>query len=382
MKIAIYHAWLHCKGGGEKVLLELVEESDHDITIFTNNFVPEDTYDELKRADIRVIGNIPVIGELFRGLSFSLTAMLTKLPLSNFDAFVVSTGGVAEIINYRNHSIPTIGFCHTPLRPVNDDDIYEYKMRNLGFLERNFYRFASKVYQVLEKPAWRFFDHVMFNSETTRERALSSNLIDEERTSVNHPGADTEGNQPGKYQNYFFYPSRFAYYKRQELALKAYKEFKDRNPDTDFRMIVAGGVNAEKEDYFRKISEMAEEIQGAEVRSNVPGAEWKELYRNCYSVVFTAINEDWGIIPIEAGSYEKPIISVNEGGPRESILDGETGFLVDDSPESIADAMEELVENSEMVKEMGEKGRQESRKYTWKKFIQKFDEKVEEVVGE
>ncbi|MFB6203062.1 MAG: glycosyltransferase [Candidatus Nanohaloarchaea archaeon] len=378
MRLALYHAWIHTKGGGEKVLLELLEKSEHDITVFTSKYVPEDTFDEFEDHDVRVIGNIPIFGEVLRGASFALGAFLTKLPMEEFDALVVSTGGVAEVINYRNHGKPVLGFCHTPLRVAHDPDIYERKMKESGPLKKLFYRTAVKIYKAIERPAWRYFDHVMFNSETTKKRALSSGLVEEERTSVNHPGADTSGNEPGEYEKYFFYPSRFAYYKRQELAIEAYREFRQRNPETDFRLVIAGGVNEEKKEYFEEIKEKASEVEGVEVRSNVPGDEWEELYRNCYSVLFCAMNEDWGIIPIEAGSYEKPIISVDEGGPTESIVDGETGILAEAEPGAFADAMEELAGEPEKAREMGKNGKEESKRYSWEKFVEKFDEKVRE----
>jgi glycosyltransferase involved in cell wall biosynthesis len=381
MDLAIYHSWLHCKGGGEKVLLKLLENSEHDITVYTNKYVPEDTYDEFEEHDIREIGGIPIVGELFRGLTFAMTAAFTKLPMENHDALVVSTGGVAEFINYRNHSKPLIGFCHTPLRPVHDEDIFDYKMERLGFFRRNFYRFAVKVYEMLERPAWKYFDHVIFNSETTQERATSDQLIHLDKTSVNHPGADTSDNEGKKYGDYFFYPSRFAYYKRQDLALDAYEKFWENNPDNDFELVIAGGVNEEKQEYFRRIKERAEGIEGVEVKSDVPGDEWGELYRNAYSILFCAINEDWGIIPIEAGSYEKPIISVNEGGPTESILHEETGLLVDDA-EEMAEAMQRLAEDEELVRGIGRKGKDRSKEYTWDKFVKNFDEKINEVVEE
>lgn len=379
MDLAIYHAWLHCKGGGEKVLLKLLENSEHDITIYTNKYIPEDTYSEFEDHEVVEIGGLPIVGELFRGATFTLSAALTKLPMEKHDALAVSTGGIAEIINYRNHSKPLIGFCHTPLRPVHDEDIYQYKMENLGFLKRNFYRIAAKIYEMIERPAWKYFDHVIFNSETTQERATSDNLIHLDKTSVNHPGADTSDNTGNRYDKYFFYPSRFAYYKRQELALEAYQKFKENNPDTDFELVIAGGVNEEKQEYFKEIKKKAEDIEGVTVKSNVPGEEWEELYRNCYATLFCAINEDWGITPIESGSYEKPIISINEGGPTESVLPGETGLLVENA-EEMANAMEQLAEDEEKAKEMGKRGKKESQIYTWNKFVEKFDIKINEEI--
>jgi glycosyltransferase involved in cell wall biosynthesis len=381
MDLAVYHAWIHCKGGGEKVLLKLLENSEHDITVYTNKYVPEDTYDEFQDHEVVELGGLPIIGEILRGATFTIGAALTKLPMHEHDALVVSTGGIAEVVNYRNHSKPLIGFCHTPLRPVHDDDIYRHKIENSSFIKRNFYRLATEVYKLVEAPAWGYFDHVIFNSRTTQERATEDHLIHEDNTSINHPGADTQDNKGNRYDRYFFYPSRFAYYKRQDLALDAWEKFLEENPDTDFELVIAGGVNEEKQEYYESIKERAEEIDGVTVKSDVPGDEWEDLYRNAYSILFCAINEDWGIIPIEAGSYEKPIISVNEGGPTESILHDETGLLVNDA-EEMAEAMEKLAEDEEKVREMGEKGRERSKEYTWDRFVTKFDEKVSEVVEE
>ncbi len=379
MDLALYHAWIHCKGGGEKVLLKLLENSEHDITVYCNRYVPEDTYDGFEDHDVRELGGVPILGEVFRGATFTLAAALTKLPMDEYDGLVVSTGGVAEVINYRNSSKPVIGFCHTPLRPVHDGKIYRHKIENSGFLKRNLYRLATRVYEAVERPAWKRFDHVMFNSETTRERATEDHLIHLDETSVLHPGADTSDNSGNRYDEYFFYPSRFAYYKRQDLALDAWELFLEENPDTDFNLVIAGGVNEDKKPYFEEIRERASGIENVEVRSNVPGEDWEDLYRNCRGTLFCAINEDWGITPIESGSYEKPIISVNEGGPTESVLPGETGFLVDDA-EEMAEKMQKLAEDKQMAQEMGKRGKQEASLYTWGKFIDGFDEKISELV--
>ena len=51
----------------------------------------------------------------------------------------------------------------------------------------------------------------------------------------------------------------------------------------------------------------------------------------------------------------KPVIADNSGGPRESILNKETGFLCDDW-ESYGEAMDLLQNDQQLCERMGEKG--------------------------
>ncbi|MBU4312962.1 MAG: glycosyltransferase [Candidatus Omnitrophica bacterium] len=37
------------------------------------------------------------------------------------------------------------------------------------------------------------------------------------------------------------------------------------------------------------------------------------MFQNCYAVLNTTLNEDWGIAPLEGMSYGKPIIAANQG---------------------------------------------------------------------
>src|SRR4029079_12287034 len=55
----------------------------------------------------------------------------------------------------------------------------------------------------------------------------------------------------------------------------------------------------------------------------------------------------------------KPVIASREGGTQELVLDGETGFLVDQKrPDQIIEKMSVLMANPELAKEMGRKGRE------------------------
>jgi len=62
---------------------------------------------------------------------------------------------------------------------------------------------------------------------------------------------------------------------------------------------------------------------------------------------------------MEYMASSKPVIASRDGGTPELLIDGETGFLVDQkNPEQIIEKMSLLMENPQLAKEMGKKGQQ------------------------
>lgn len=367
MKIALYHPWLKSRGGAEKVLLEILERSEHDVTLFTLYHDPDNTFARFDEHDVTIIGeNTAPSGFLDRSLRFGLGTVFRNLPLDGYDALVVSEAGLGCLIAARNHDLPVHCYCHTPLR-ANMHEFRGTYRSELNPLLRPFFDLGSVVYSFLEKRAWRNFDSVMANSELTERRIRKKGLYSGEMDIV-HPGIDPEDFAPGSQDAYFLYPSRFRRYKRQDLAIKAFQEADIEG----FRLVLAG--SSQEEDYIQELEEMAGE--NIEIRTDVPEEEWQTLYENCYAVLFMAENEDWGLAPLEAMAAGKPVIAVNEGGYTEAVQHGETGVLVDAAPTVIGAAMTELAEDEEMAAMLGKHGREVVEKYTWDRFIERFDEVV------
>ena len=80
---------------------------------------------------------------------------------------------------------------------------------------------------------------------------------------------------------------------------------------------------------------------------------------NTLALLYTPTNEHFGIVPLEAGACGLPVLATNTGGPLETVLEGETGYLRRPVVEEWSDALLNLVTMSERDrKKMGSTARE------------------------
>jgi glycosyltransferase involved in cell wall biosynthesis len=106
-------------------------------------------------------------------------------------------------------------------------------------------------------------------------------------------------------------------------------------------------------------------------------AELRALYERCTAVLFTAFNEDWGIVPLEAMAAGKPVVAVNRGGPSETVLHGETGYLEPDIPAAFARRMIELAADPALCRRLGLAGAERAQQFSWDAFVAGLDMIIE-----
>jgi len=75
-------------------------------------------------------------------------------------------------------------------------------------------------------------------------------------------------------------------------------------------------------------------------------------------IVCSSHFESYGMVNIEAMASAKPVVSTRKGGPSETVVDGETGFLVDPKdPAALADRVIRLLRDPSLRAHMGAAGR-------------------------
>ena len=105
------------------------------------------------------------------------------------------------------------------------------------------------------------------------------------------------------------------------------------------------------------------------------------LYRNAICHWFTPYQEDFGLTPIESMSQETPVVASNDGGAQYTIVEKETGFLVDPNDAfAFAEKTAFFLDHPDMRIEMGISGRKHVlRNFTWERHYKEWDELIKRV---
>jgi glycosyltransferase involved in cell wall biosynthesis len=86
--------------------------------------------------------------------------------------------------------------------------------------------------------------------------------------------------------------------------------------------------------------------------------QYVELYANATVFACPSVYEPFGIINLEAMACQTPVVASRVGGILETVVDGETGILVEPAdPRALADAINSLLRNPQRVEAYGRNGR-------------------------
>ena len=368
MDIVLIHPSFNVKGGAERIILEIVKK--YNPIIYTLDYDKDKIYKEFQEFDIRQLPKpiytrpMKLFGPRMYHVSTWGVAMWNLKIKEDYD--VINTQGTPSELT-RNKNPRVMWYCHSPNREAFDLRSYRQACRNLptklvmGLAIESFKKLEYSVVPKIEK--------IVTNSNTVKNRI--SKYLKRDDAEVIYPFAEENKFKEGQYNKYFLYPSRLVPEKRQDLIINAFKEFSKTRKD--FKLIITGFLADRNKKYFEELKEMA---KGYNIKFILSPDDQHlvDLYSNSYTVLFAAMNEDLGLIPFEAGLSKKPIISVNEGGPTETILNNRSGFLVDATPTAFAEKMIYLAGRPEIVEQMGKEGYKNiSTNYSKKSFFKKYD---------
>ncbi|MEM3178057.1 MAG: glycosyltransferase [Candidatus Micrarchaeaceae archaeon] len=366
MKLAIAQPYLTLMGGAEKVILKIAQH--YDAKIYTIEYNKRTTFPEFRDLDIEIIGKkVPLAESLPYRASQGLTYGYNFYNFKVGDDYDLINAHISpsEWIRHKNPRV--LWYCHTPPREVYD--LYSIRSKGRSYKEKIIYATFTRTYKFIMGGIIKKIEAIATNSSNTQGRI--SEYFSRHSTVIN-PGVDVSEYKNIDYERFFIYPSRIIPTKRQDYVIDAFAKFQ-RKAKGNMKLIIAGALSKDKEHvkYFNDLQ--AKGVKNVIFKINVADKEMRNMIARSSAVLFAAINEDFGMVPIEAMASAKPVISVNEGGPKETIVDGKTGYLVN-SVEEMANKMQFIAEHTDVAKELGKAGRKLVEKnYSWEAFFEKFD---------
>ena len=113
---------------------------------------------------------------------------------------------------------------------------------------------------------------------------------------------------------------------------------------------------------------------GIESTGWVPFDEIYRLYDfSDICVIPSKWEEPFGIVALEAMASGKPVVASRVGGLKDIVVDGETGFLVENGDvNGFTEKVALLINNKSLRAEMGMKGIERAREYAWEKVIDMY----------
>lgn len=202
-------------------------------------------------------------------------------------------------------------------------------------------------------------------SESTADDLVQRG-VRRDRIRVIYPGIDTSRFTPmpgvRAVTPVFTYLGRLKRYKGIEVVLRAFARL--AHPTAVLEIAGTGDHRTSLERTARSID------HGDRVRflGFIPEDEKLVLLRRSWALVFASPKEGWGITNLEAAACGTPVIASNSPGIRESVVDGQTGYLVrHGADDEMAQAMERLAHSPGLVASLGQGGRRFAETFSWDK---------------
>jgi glycosyltransferase involved in cell wall biosynthesis len=333
LRVAIVHYWFVTFRGGERVL-EVLADMFPQADIFTLVLDPKALPPSLRSRKFTTsfLQKVPGIRRHYKKLLPLFPLALEQLKLDDYDLVISSESGAAKGVLTRPHTCH-ICYCHTPMRYVWDM-YHQYRAeKGMGIISRCVFSLAAHYMRIWDFAAAARVDYFVANSQNVATRIFKH--YRRRATIINPPVMVSAAHISSQVEDYYLVVGQLVDYKRVDLAIEACNRL--RRP---LRIIGEG------EEYAR-----LRNLAGPTVKflGHLPDQEVRENYARCRALLFPG-EEDFGIVPVEAQSFGRPVIAFGRGGALETVVGGfptnsyapesSTGvFFAEQSCESLAEAI-------------------------------------------
>jgi len=330
LRVAIVHYWFVGRAGGERVveaLAEVFPQADlFSLVADRKTLAP---ILQSRKLQTSFLQRIPGARKFHRHFLFLQPIALEQFDLSDYDLVISSESGPAKGVITSSKTCH-ICYCHSPMRYIWD--MYPQYRRAMNPVVGTIFSMVAHYMRLWDVASARRVDYFVANSQFIASRIRK--YYGRESEVIHPPVESALGNLDTVPGDYYLAVGRLVDYKRFDLAVSACTKLGRR-----LRVIGDGPQ-------YMALRQMAG--PGVEFLGKVSDGELRKNLAGCRALLFPG-EEDFGIVPVEAQSFGRPVIAYGSGGvletvrgvfPNETFANNSTGlFFTDQSTSSLVRAI-------------------------------------------
>ena len=357
MRVAIFHDHMSFIGGGERLVLTLAKALDaHVYVTDLDPRIPEKAgFSDVRVMELKRVPKTPLLRQTRQAKAFH------HAEIPAHDVYVFSGNwSIAAAATYK----PSLWYCHTPARVFYD--LESAFLAGLSPAKRT----AARAWIRRTRPKYEAnvadVQRIVANSKTVASRVQR---YLHRTAEVVYPPVEVARYHFTRVGDFWLSVNRLSHEKRIALQVEAFRNLPDE------RLTVVGGpqVGVDAQSFVRALNPPA----NVEFLGEVDEARLVDLYATCRGFVATSQDEDFGLTPVEAMASGKAVVAVDEGGYRESIVPGTTGWLLSPSPDAFRTAIARVSPHD--LEAMREACERRARDFDASRFVARMTELIHRV---
>jgi glycosyltransferase involved in cell wall biosynthesis len=319
---ALVHDYLLVLRGAERTFAAIADEWP-DSPIYTTLYDEKATRGRFATHDVRTsfLQRTGATQESFRRLLPLFPAAVARLPVAEHDVVISSSSAFAHGVRAREGAVH-VCYCHSPFR-------YVWHERGVALSEmpRPLRPVGSLVLRGVRRwdlAAAHRVTHYVANGEITRRRIQEFYGRD---APVIHPPVELDRFAANNVvpDEWLLIVCALVRHKRVDRALAAAR--------AAGRRVKVVGEGPERERWQHEFGDVAEFL------GRLDDATLTSLYQRAQALIVPNV-EEFGITAVEAQAAGRPVLAIDGGGARETVVPGVTGELV--AQDELAEAMRGL----------------------------------------
>jgi glycosyltransferase involved in cell wall biosynthesis len=363
VKTAIIHDVFIEKGGAERVFLSLLEmypTADVYIPLLSVQHIPQIQKKTSGKIFTSFLNKIPFVHSASVLLKPLLFLYWEYLDLSDYDLVITSSHSFSSKAVITSPDTHHVSYVHTSPRYLyteyNETRVLKKKLFRVLLLPMLSW-LRSQDFLAAQRP-----DVLVANSKVVQRRIQkyyrrSSIIIP---PPVKLPVLEKKLKKVESSAQYFLCHSRLAKQKGIDLAILACNELQ-------LSLVVVG--RGSQEAYLRSIAGPTVQFRGF-----VPDEEMSAVYAGAKALIYCSIEEDFGLVPVEAMAHGVPVIGYRSGGTAETVLHLKTGLLFD---EYTVEELKKTLKTFAKKKLSAKAAKQHAKKYAEEQFKRKMKKVID-----